>query len=67
MEILLENDIEKTRKEADKRLLWVSALFGVLFSALFTNQNPGLNFLLFVLAVYAAGGLTLKDYIQKGL
>lgn len=66
MEAIIQNDLDKTYKEADKRLLWVSAVFGVLFSALFTNQGPGLNFLIFVLSVYAAGALTLKGSIQKG-
>jgi hypothetical protein len=64
MEATIQNELQKTRELTDKRLLLAAALFGVFFSILFTRQEFGLNFILFVVSIYAAGWLSLKGHMQ---
>lgn len=46
-------------------LLASAAIFGIMFSALFTRQTLGLNILLSVLLVYAFAVFNAKRYLQK--
>lgn len=66
MEASMENTVQKSLFEPDRRLILGSVLFGILFSLLATKQYSGVNLFIGVLAVYAVGSFTLRDIIDKG-
>ena len=62
-----EADIPKrpTRAETPPKLLISAVVFGVLFSWLFVNQEPGLNLAVFVLLVYGFAGYNRALFVRR--
>lgn len=53
------------RARTPVRLLISAAVFGALFSYLFTNQRPGLNVFLFVLLLYAFALVNKAQFMKR--
>lgn len=68
-EHIRENGTEPNRifGTTTPRLVASAAIFGLLFSYLFTQQTVGLNFLIFVLAIYVFAWLNRTLFIRKTL
>ena len=61
----LNGNADEGKVNVPARLLISAAVFGILFSYLFTNQNIGLNFLIFVLLIYGFAIFNKPLFIKK--
>ena len=56
---------DKPKRHINKRLLTSSAVFGIIFAAIFVKQGLGLNLTLFFLLIYVYAAVNAKSIFAK--